>query len=67
MTPETASILQEIERIISTLGFPIVCVIFMWRKITDSDEKQTKLLTELTQAINNLTEYVKGGGKNVKG
>lgn len=66
MTPETASILQEIERIISTLGFPIVCVIFMWRKITDSDEKQTKLLTELTQAINNLTEYVKGGGKNVK-
>lgn len=67
MTPETASILQEIERIISTLGFPIVCVIFMWKKITDSDEKQTKLLTELTQAINNLTEYVKGGGKNVKG
>lgn len=67
MTPETSSILQEIERLISTLGFPIVCVIFMWRKITDSDEKQTKLLTELTQAINNLTEYVKGGGINVKG
>ena len=48
MTPE---ILAEIERLIATLGFPIVCVIFMWRKITDSDEKQTALLTELTIAI----------------
>lgn len=66
MNPDTVSTLQEIERVISTLGFPIVCVIFMWRKITDSDEKQTKLLTELTAAINNLTEYVKGGGTNGK-
>lgn len=54
-------IIAEIERIIATLGFPIVCVIFMWRKITDSDEKQTALLTELTIAIRNLTEYIKGG------
>ena len=60
MTPE---IMESIERFISTLGFPIVCVIFMWRKITDSDEKQTQLLTELTIAIKNLTEYIKGGEK----
>ena len=57
-----AEIFAEIERLIATLGFPIVCVIFMWRKITDSDEKQTALLTELTIAIRNLTEYIKGGG-----
>ncbi len=57
MTPE---IIVEIERLITTIGFPIVCVIFMWRKITDSDEKQTALLTELTIAIKNLTEYIKG-------
>ena len=57
-------ILAEIERIVATLGFPIVCVIFMWRKITDSDEKQTALLTELTIAMRNLTEYIKGGGRN---
>lgn len=56
-----AEILSEIERLIATLGFPIVCVVFMWRKITDSDEKQTALLTELTIAIRNLTEYIKGG------
>ena len=58
MTPE---IITEIEQLITTIGFPIVCVIFMWRKITDSDEKQTALLTELTIAIKNLTEYIKGG------
>ena len=51
MTPE---IIVEIERIITTIGFPIVCVIFMWKKITESDEKQTMLLTELIVAINNL-------------
>lgn len=60
MTPE---VIMEIERLITTIGFPIVCVIFMWKKITDSDEKQTMLLTELTMAIKNLTEYIKGGGK----
>lgn len=57
----TSEVLLEIERLITTIGFPIVCVIFMWRKITDSDEKQTALLTELTMAINKLTEYIKGG------
>lgn len=61
MTPE---VIAEIERLITTVGFPIVCVIFMWRKITDSDEKQTELLTELTLAIKNLTEYIKGKGGN---
>ena len=57
MTPE---IIEEIERLITTVGFPIVCVIFMWRKITDSDEKQTALLNELILAIKNLSEYIKG-------
>lgn len=60
MTPETLTAIKEF---ISTMGFPIVCVIFMWRKITDSDEKQTALLAELTLAIKNLSEYIKGGNK----
>ena len=59
MSPE---IIVEIERLITTIGFPIVCVIFMWRKITESDEKQTELLNELTIAIKNLTEYIRGRG-----
>lgn len=60
MSPDTLTAIREF---ISTMGFPIVCVIFMWRKITDSDEKQTQLLTELTIAIKNLSEYIKGGEK----
>lgn len=52
-------VLHEIEQSITTIGFPIVCVVFMWKKITESDEKQTQLLNELTTAINNLTEYIK--------
>ena len=63
MTPE---IIVEVERLITTIGFPIVCVIFMCKKITDSDEKQTSLLTELTIAIKNLTEYIKGKGDDLK-
>ena len=56
MSPE---MLASIKELITVIGFPIVCVIFMWRKITDSDEKQTALLTELTIAIRNLTDYIK--------
>ena len=60
MTPE---LLQEVEHMITIIGFPIVCVIFMWRKIIDSDEKQSKLLTDLTMAIQELTIYIKGSDK----
>lgn len=56
MTPE---MLQQIANLVSTLGFPIVCVIFMWRKITQSDEKNAELLAKLIQAINELTIYIK--------
>jgi len=60
MTPE---MLQQIANLVSTLGFPIVCVIFMWRKITQSDEKNANLLAQLTQAINELTIYIKENDK----
>lgn len=58
----STDIIKDIEQLITTIGFPIVCVIFMWRKITESDEKQTTLLTELTLAIKNLTDYIKDKG-----
>lgn len=55
-----ADFFNEIKELITTIGFPIVCVIFMWKKITDSDEKQSNLLTELTKAITELTAYIRG-------
>ena len=59
----TVDIVKEIKEWISTLGFPIFMCWLMWKKITDSDEKQSNLLTELTKAITELTAYIKGGGK----
>ena len=59
----TTEILKEIKEWISTLGFPIAMCWLMWKKITESDEKQSNLLTELTKAITELTAYIKGGGK----
>lgn len=56
MTPE---LIKEIKELITTIGFPIVCVVFMWKKITESDEKQTVLLTQLLAAINELKEHIK--------
>lgn len=63
ITMSTVEILKEVKEWISTLGFPIAMCYLMWRKITDSDEKQSNLLTELTKAITELTVYIKGGGK----
>lgn len=61
MNGNSTAILQEIKEFISTLGFPILMCWLMWRKITDSDEKQSSLLTELIKAITELTAYIKGG------
>lgn len=60
---ETA-VINEIASLITTIGFPIVCVVFMWKKITDSDEKNHDLLTELTNTIKELTHYIKEHNDN---
>lgn len=56
--------LKDIETFITTIGFPIAMCWLMWKKITESDQKQSELLAELTKAINNLTIYIKEGKKN---
>ena len=61
MIMDGTQIMQEVKELITTLGFPIVMCILMWKKITDSDEKQTNVITELTKAITELTAYIKGG------
>lgn len=58
------SMINEITSFITTVGFPIVCVIFMWRKITDSDEKNRELLDKLTNTIKELTHYIKEHNTN---
>lgn len=58
------SMINEITSFITTVGFPIICVIFMWRKITDSDEKNRELLDQLTSTIKELTHYIKEHNTN---
>ena len=60
----TVDILKEVKEWVSTLGFPIAMCWLMWRKITESDEKQSNLLTELIKAITELTAYIQGGNRN---
>lgn len=61
MNPES---IKEIEVFISTIGFPILMCWLMWKKITESDAKQSELIAKLTTAIENLTIYIKEGKKN---
>lgn len=58
------SMINDLTSFITTVGFPIICVIFMWRKITDSDEKNRELLDELTSTIRELTHYIKEHNTN---
>jgi len=51
--------IQDIETLITSVGFPIVMCILMWKKISDSDEQQSKLLTELKASIDSLKEAIK--------
>lgn len=49
---------QDIETLITSVGFPIVMCMLMWKKISDSDEQQTKLITELKASIDTLKEAI---------
>ena len=58
------AVIKEIEIGVTTIGFPIFMCWLMWKKITESDAKQSELLATLTSAINELTVYIKGKEKN---
>lgn len=50
--------IQDTETLITSVGFPIVMCMLMWKKISDSDEQQTKLITELKASIDTLKEAI---------
>jgi hypothetical protein len=57
-------VLKEIEVAITTIGFPIFMCWLLWKKVTESDQKQSELLNRLTNAVDKLTEYIKGDHKH---
>ena len=50
--------INDVETLITSVGFPIVMCMLMWKKISDSDEQQTKLITELKASIDTLKEAI---------
>lgn len=54
-------IMNEAVQLISTVGFPIVCVMFLWRYVnttmkefTDTMRENTAILTKLMQKLDDL-------------
>lgn len=54
-------IMNEAVQLISTVGFPIVCVMFLWRYVnttmkefTDTMRGNTAILTKLMQKLDDL-------------
>ncbi len=43
--------MNEIVQLISGVGFPIVFCLLMWKKISDSDDKNREIMTEFKVAI----------------
>ena len=53
--------MNEVVQLISTVGFPIVCVMFLWRYVnttmkefTDTMRENTAILTKLMQKLDDL-------------
>lgn len=52
---------ESIVSLISTVGFPIVCCIFMWRYINTTLKDFTATMTENTKMIAKLCEKLERG------
>lgn len=50
--------IQTLTTLISTVGFPIVCVIFMWKYISTTMKEVSKAIDNNTLAITELKTLV---------
>ena len=49
---------NEIINFISTVGFPIVMCVFMFRRMTEQDDKLTNIVVNNTEQITKLCEKI---------
>lgn len=48
--------MNEITTLVSTLGFPIVCCVFMWKYINTTMKEFTKTMSENTALLQKLID-----------
>lgn len=53
--------MENVMSMISTVGFPIVCCIFMWRFISTTMKDFTKTVDDNTRVIDKLCEKLERG------
>lgn len=46
---------QEISNLISNVGFPIVCVIILWKQTQDQTQKHKEEMEKLSESVHNNT------------
>ena len=55
---------NEIVTLISTIGFPIVCCIFMWKYISNTMKEFMKTIEENTRVTQKLCDKLDGKGSD---
>lgn len=55
--------MNELTTLISTLGFPIVCCVFMWRYINTTMKEFTKTMSENTTLLQKLIDKLDDKGR----
>ena len=60
-----ATTMSEAVQLISTVGFPIVCVMFLWRYVNTTMKEFTDIMKENTMALQKLMQKIDDidGGK----
>lgn len=44
-------VLTEVGRIISSIGFPIVCTYFLWKKIDEDNKQKNQIINRLLNEV----------------
>lgn len=57
-------VMQMITTLIGSIGFPIVCCIFLWKYINETMKKFTESMNENTKMLTRIYEKLSSKGEN---
>ena len=60
-----STVMNEAVQLISSVGFPIVCVMFLWKYVNTTMKEFTETMKEVTQTLTKLMQKMDDiGGKH---